>query len=108
MPMKQQDVPPKDPEQQERRQLNAKIGERVMHSLGQPSGLYSLQVRRLWKDHYRVNVLVGADAISAKMAHSYFLISDAEGNIIASTPSLRLPAPDFSLGGRKDPTCANP
>jgi hypothetical protein len=46
------------------------------------------QVRPLWQDHYRVNVFIGADAASAKIAHSYFLVVNSDGNIIASTPKI--------------------
>jgi hypothetical protein len=45
-------------------------------------------VRRLWEDRYRVNVLVGPDAASAKIVNSYFLKSDSDGKIIASNPKL--------------------
>jgi hypothetical protein len=55
---------------------------------GQPVGLLGTQVRPLWQDHYRVNVFVGVDASSAKIAHSYFLVVDGEGTIIASTPKI--------------------
>jgi hypothetical protein len=48
-----------------------------------------VQVRQLWEDHYRVNILVGVDAASAKVAHSYFLVADGNGNILASTPQLK-------------------
>lgn len=40
---------------------NTLIGEQVIHTLGQPDGLQGVQVRPLWEDHYRVNVLVVAD-----------------------------------------------
>jgi hypothetical protein len=49
-------------------------------------------VRRLWEGHERVNVFVGADAVSATVAHSYFVAADAAGNITASTPKLPGPA----------------
>jgi hypothetical protein len=75
-------------ERQERDGRNARIGQRVIHILGQPDELREVQVRRLWEDHYRVNVLVGADAFSAKIASSYFVEADADGNIIESTPKL--------------------
>jgi hypothetical protein len=42
----------------------------------------------LWKDHYRVNVLVGMDVASAKVAHSYFVIGDSDGNILTSAPQI--------------------
>jgi hypothetical protein len=75
-------------EKQERQELNAVIGRRVLHGLGEPGDFLRVQVRRLWDDHYRVNVLVGLDAASAKVAHSYFLVADGEGNISAATPEI--------------------
>jgi hypothetical protein len=64
------------------------IGEWVLQTLGEPAGLHGVQVRRLWEGHYRVNVLVGADAASAKVAHSYFLTADGDGDIVGSTPKI--------------------
>jgi hypothetical protein len=68
--------------------LNDHIGEQVVDTLGSPGDLIKVHVRALWKDHYRVNVLVGRDAASARVANSYFLVTDDEGNIIASTPKI--------------------
>jgi hypothetical protein len=68
--------------------LHTVIGEHVIHSLGQPDDLYMVQVRPLWEGHYRVNVFVGADAASLKVAHSYFLVADGDGNILTSTPKV--------------------
>jgi hypothetical protein len=70
------------------RQLRAVIGKQVLDALGQPGGLLGTQVRPLWQDHYRVNVFVGVDAASARIAHSYFLVVDSAGTIIASTPKI--------------------
>jgi hypothetical protein len=75
-------------EKAERQQVNVKIGQHVMQTLGQPGDLQGVQVRRLWKDHFRVNIFVGLDAASAKVAHSYFLVSDNDGNILAATPTI--------------------
>ena len=72
----------------EQRRRNAVIGQHVLHTLGQPGDLHRVQVRPLWEDHYRVNILVGTDAVSAKVAHSYFLVADSAGTIVASTPKL--------------------
>jgi hypothetical protein len=47
-----------------------------------------VQIRRLWEDCYRVNVLTGRDATSVKFAHSYFLVVDAAGAIVTSTPTI--------------------
>jgi hypothetical protein len=71
-----------------RRQRKAVIRQHVMDTLGQPHDLYGVQVRHLWEDHYRVNVLAGVDAASAKVAHSYFLLTDGDGNILTSTPKI--------------------
>jgi predicted NBD/HSP70 family sugar kinase len=67
---------------------HAAIRGRVMHALGQPGGLHSVQVRPLWGDYYRVNVFVGVDAASARVAHSYFLVADGHGNVLEATPEI--------------------
>lgn len=74
--------------QEERGLLEAVIGEGVMDGLGAPDGLHHVQVKHLWDGHYRVNVFVGADAVSAKVAHSYFLNTDGNGKILASVPAI--------------------
>ena len=88
MPVAKQLSPHEDMEQHKRETLNALIGEQVIHTLGKPVGLHHLQVRRLWQDHYRVNVFIGADAASAKIANSYFVKADSSGNIVASRPRI--------------------
>ena len=75
-------------EQHKRETLNALIGEQVIHTLGVPDGLHNVQVRRLWKDHYRVNVLIGQDVASTKIANSYFVQVDGDGNIVESSPKI--------------------
>jgi hypothetical protein len=75
-------------EKQGRQQLNAVIGKHVMHTLGQPDNLQSVQVRQLWGDRYRVNVFAGVDSASAKVIHSYFLVADSDGNIVEVTPKI--------------------
>jgi len=88
MAAKQQDRQNADAEQRDREALKSLIGKRVMHTLGQPGDLQTVQVRLLWGDRYRVNVLVGVNAASARVAHSYFLVADSDGNISASTPKI--------------------
>ena len=75
-------------EHDERETLTDLIREQVIHALGKPMDLRSVQVRKVWDDHYRVNVLVSVDAVSVKVVHSYFLVADSAGNIIASTPRI--------------------
>jgi|SRR3954471_20952650 hypothetical protein len=64
------------------------IGTQVIRALGQPADRFRVHVRRLWEDHYRVNVLVGGDVTSTTIAHSYFLVADGEGTITAATPAI--------------------
>ena len=79
-----------------RETLQELIGEQVVHTLGSPVDLLWVHVRPLWKDHYRVNVFVGKDATSARVANSYFVVVDDNGHIVTSSPriagSIRLPS----------------
>ncbi len=82
-------------EKQDTNQAPAELGEQerliakgVVTALGQPPDLHRLTVRRLWQDRYRVNIVVGADASSAKIVHSYFVVADGAGNIVQATPEI--------------------
>ena len=89
MPNKQQSEQPNDPmKQAEREALDKVIKEQVIDALGQPIGLRDVQVRKLWPDHYRVNVIVGENASSVRIAHSYFLVIDSEGCLISANPRI--------------------
>jgi hypothetical protein len=60
----------------------------VMIGLGRPADLVRAEARPLWDNHYRVNVFVGPDAASARVAHSFFVGADGHGKILASSPSV--------------------
>ncbi len=68
--------------------LTALIGKQVLHALGEPGDLLRVQVRPLWEGRFRVNVLVGPDAASSRVAHSFFLVADGDGNLLTSTPRI--------------------
>ena len=68
--------------------LYARIGVHVLRALGQPAQFQTVQVRPLWDGHYRVNVLIGGNAASATVAHSYFVEADGAGNIVTTVPAL--------------------
>ena len=68
--------------------LNDLIGKHVVRSLGSPKDLLKVQVRPLGRDRYRVNVLVGKTAGSARIADSFFLTTDGDGNIVTSSPEI--------------------
>jgi hypothetical protein len=67
---------------------NALIGMNVLDGVGKPSDLLQVQVRPLWDRRYRVNIFVGPDVASARVANSYFLEADEDGTVIASTPTI--------------------
>ena len=77
-----------DQKKQQREQCNAAIGKQVIQILGQPGDLHKVDVRQVGQDRYRVNVLVGVDAACLRIAHSYFLVTDADGNVVTSTPTI--------------------
>jgi hypothetical protein len=64
------------------------LGRHVLHALGQAGPLYRVEVHRLWKEHYRVNVLVSAGTALVRIARSYFLVTDGDNNVLACTPAL--------------------
>jgi hypothetical protein len=90
MPNKLQIEQPKEnkTEHDKRETLFDLIREQVIHALGKPMDLRSVQVRKVWDDHYRVNVIVGESAGSVRVAHSYFLVVDSDGRLIGSTPKI--------------------
>jgi hypothetical protein len=88
MATKQQEKQATDSEKQGRIQLSATIGKNVLSTLGQPTDLFRVQVRSLWSSYFRVNVLLGKDQPSVRIAHSYFLSADAVGNILFSNPEI--------------------
>src|SRR5688572_24702481 len=76
-------------EKREEGLLEAVILDTVLGELGRPTEEYRVQVKRLWGGTYRVNVLVGPDVTSFKVAHSYFLRTDGNGKILSASPPLK-------------------
>jgi hypothetical protein len=68
--------------------LEAVVGDNVLRALGRPPGPHRLQVRRVFGDNYRVNVLVGPDPATLPIAHSYFISADGDGKILACCPAI--------------------
>lgn len=79
---------PDDVESHRRERLNALVGEQILHALGEPGDLLKVQVRPLWEDNYRVNVLVGPHAACARIAHSYCVVTDGQGKVLDSAPKI--------------------
>ena len=68
--------------------MDSLIGDQIIHTLGKPSNLLKVQIKRLWENCYRVNVLIGKDASCPTIANSYFVESDSEGKIVESNPKI--------------------
>lgn len=88
MPTKQPGTPNAAHETEERQQRQAVIGRHLMDALGEPDDPHAVQVRWLWDNYYRVNVYIGQNLASARIASSFFLVTDGDGNIVESTPKL--------------------
>ena len=88
MSVKQQREHRDNPEQHKAENWKALVSEQVIHALGKPTDLLVVKVRPLWGSRYRVNVFVGPDTASARVANSFFLEADNDGKIIASTPPI--------------------
>jgi hypothetical protein len=76
------------PEQHALESAIALISKQVMHALGKPANLLTVQIRPLWENWYRANVFIGRDVTAASIAHSYFLKVDRDGNIVESKPKI--------------------
>jgi hypothetical protein len=82
------DAQPDDVGSHRREALSARVGEQVLHALGEPGDLLKVQARPLWEGSYRVNVFTGANAACARIAHSYFVVTDGEGNVLQASPAI--------------------
>ncbi len=84
----QQRNPAEERRRDMRHSLDHLIGERVVHALGKPKDLLKVQVRPVGNDRHRVNIFVGQDVSSGRVANSFFLTTDDEGQILASSPEI--------------------
>jgi hypothetical protein len=64
------------------------IRKQVVLSLGRPVDLLAVHVRPVRTECFRVNVVVGKDFASSRIANSFFLTADADGKILASSPKI--------------------
>lgn len=64
------------------------VKQQLVSSLGSPDDLLRVQVRPVGTDHYRANVFVGKDFNSGRIANSYFISTDSDGNILSSSPKI--------------------
>ena len=64
------------------------IAEQVIHRLSQPKNMLAIHIHKLWTDRYRANVFVGANFATSTLLRSFFLVTDGDGNITQSTPTI--------------------
>jgi hypothetical protein len=88
MPTKEQGKQQAEQAIQTHAQREGVILGQLLQALGRPATLYRVEVRHLWEAHYRANVFVCADAASTRVAHSFFIVADEDGNIISSVPDI--------------------
>src|SRR5262245_61669096 len=69
-------------EKPERGRILALLGKHALDALGRPADFREVQVRALWGRQYRVNVLIGKDAASAKIANSFLVVVDDAGKVL--------------------------
>ena len=93
-------APRREPDEPDREALKNAIRSGVLLSLGEPGWPGRVQVRPLWDGFYRVNLLLREDLGCERVAGSYFLKADGEGNILTSSPPLRRPGPPAPRTGR--------
>ena len=73
------------PDQSAKKLANA-ICLQVMTALGRPSDFLRITSRQVTLNGFRVNVLTGTDASSARISHSFFVTADADGRVKTSAP----------------------
>jgi hypothetical protein len=82
------DEPQADDEKRSRSSPEAVVHNSVIASLGRPPELYRVAVIHLWARCYRVNVLVGIDPTSLRVAHSFFVEIGEDGHIAKTIPPI--------------------
>lgn len=82
------DGQPKNRDRIEGEALAVLIREQIIHSLGEPRDLLKVVVRPLWDKNYRVNVFTGKDAACARIANSFFVAMNADGQILSCNPKI--------------------
>ena len=89
---KSPEVPPvsePEPADPSAKRLAMAICRQVVTALGRPDDFLRITARQVTRDGHRVNVVTGIDMASARIAHSFFITADKEGNITSSAPAIR-------------------
>lgn len=86
-------LPPAQPDEDvrgkhPRAERQAAIAAFVLGALGEPPAFRRITVVKVWGDRFRVNVQTGDDAVSSRVAHSFFVTADEAGQLIGSDPPI--------------------
>jgi len=65
-----------------------RIRSQVAKMLGNPADLLKIRVHPIGSENFRVNVWAGKSFTSARVTDSFFLTTDGDGNVMASTPKI--------------------
>jgi hypothetical protein len=68
--------------------LSTTICRNVIAALGRPGDLLRITARQVSGDSYRVNVVTGMDNASARIAHSFFVVANENGDVTGSAPAI--------------------
>ena len=88
MPTAEQGKEQAEQAKQMRERRSGVIVGQLLQALGRPITPYLVQVRHLWDNHYRANLFFVTDVVSTRIAHSFFVVADEDGNIVTSTPDI--------------------
>jgi hypothetical protein len=64
------------------------IRDNLLRAIGEPADFFQLQVKSLWGDYFRANVLVGTFT-ECKVARSYFIKATPDGEIVTAVPAIK-------------------
>ena len=78
----------REEEQVAAERLAVRIRQQVLQKIGTPLGWHVVQVKPLWGDYFRVNVLIGESITTYTIRHSFFLLTDGEGGVVEASPEM--------------------
>ena len=58
------------------------------NAIGRAADFLRVTARRVTETGHRVNVIAGDDPTKARIAHSFFVTTDADGNLTGSAPPI--------------------
>lgn len=88
MPTAEISDPDKEENQSPLAAQKTRIRSQVAKMLGNPVDLLKIRVHPVGSENFRVNVWAGKSYTAARVTDSFFLTTDGDGNVMASTPKI--------------------